>query len=236
MDATGPILQACLNGPRRRSAAHLVPETAAQIAADLAACIGVGAVEAHVHPRGPDGLESVAAPDMAAAIRAARPSGIPIGVSTQARNVTKDGMAAAIATWQALPDYASVNLFEDHAVAVRAALAERGIGCEAGVWSLDDVPRLANGPAPLRILIEINQQDVAAAIAEADVILAALDRAGAKAPRLLHGFDKSAWPLLRRAQDLGLSARIGFEDCLLLEDGRPARSNAELIAEAVRDG
>lgn len=231
------MLQACLNGGRSRREAAAVPLTPSELAADLDACIAAGADEVHLHPRGDDGREVLNAAEISAAITALRPSGRPPGVSTWQGIVTKAGHVAALRGWAALapgalPDYASVNLSEPEAPAIRRALADLGVGAEAGVWTVEDVARLEDGPAPYRILIEVMAQDPATALAEADDILSALDRAGAEAPRLLHGLDAGAWPLLRRAEALGLDRRIGFEDTIFSENGAPAQSNAALIAEA----
>jgi len=50
--------------------------------------------------------------------------------------------------------------------------------------------------------------------------------------RLLHGFNATAWPLLIEAQGRGYDTRIGFEDTLMLSDGRRANTNGELINAA----
>ncbi|WP_181791756.1 3-keto-5-aminohexanoate cleavage protein, partial [Streptomyces phytophilus] len=41
-----------------------------------------------------------------------------------------------------------------------------------------------------------------------------------------------AWPVLRLAAGLGMAARIGLEDTLVLPDGSPAPGNAALVAAA----
>jgi uncharacterized protein (DUF849 family) len=51
-------------------------------------------------------------------------------------------------------------------------------------------------------------------------------------PRLLHGFEHSAWPLLDIALQRGYDTRIGFEDTLFMPDGSRAPSNAALVAAA----
>ena len=52
-------------------------------------------------------------------------------------------------------------------------------------------------------------------------------------PVLLHGEDAGAWPVLRLAGRLGLATRVGLEDTLVLPDGQPALSNAQLVAGAL---
>ncbi|MFJ3979660.1 3-keto-5-aminohexanoate cleavage protein [Streptomyces sp. NPDC090021] len=49
---------------------------------------------------------------------------------------------------------------------------------------------------------------------------------------LLFGRDGASWPALRLAARCGTAARTGVGDVLHLPDGRPARSNAELVAAA----
>ena len=79
-----PAIKACLNGNREPGAHPALPLTADQLAADGAAAVAAGAQVLHIHPRGTDGLESLAAVDEAVrAVRAAIP-GVPIGVSTGA--------------------------------------------------------------------------------------------------------------------------------------------------------
>ncbi|MGW0898790.1 3-keto-5-aminohexanoate cleavage protein [Streptomyces goshikiensis] len=54
-------------------------------------------------------------------------------------------------------------------------------------------------------------------------------------PVLLCGRETAAWPVLRLAARCGAGARTGLGDVLHLPDGRPARSNAELVAAAVAE-
>ncbi|MGW6537053.1 3-keto-5-aminohexanoate cleavage protein [Streptomyces sp. NPDC055011] len=55
-------------------------------------------------------------------------------------------------------------------------------------------------------------------------------------PVMLCGTGAAAWPALRLARRLAVSARIGLEDTLLLPDGSRARSTAEQIRAALSDG
>ena len=236
------MLQACLNGARGRDFNHAVPLTPHELARDAAACRAVGANEFHLHPRNAKGAESFAAEDIAAALRAVRSSvpGAPIGISTR-EGIMADPAARqhAFQKWDVLPDYVSVNLSEADAPDVIRLMLKRGIGIEAGLATVADAERyvvLLEADACLRVLIEIDEQESAAAFRVAHDIIAVLDRAGSRLPRQLHGYDACKWALHAEALRLGLDQRIGLEDGKLLPDGRIAGSNSELIAAAVKRG
>ena len=59
--------------------------------------------------------------------------------------------------------------------------------------------------------------------------------AGIALPIILHGVSQHGWELIDVAAKRGYDTRIGFEDVLTLPDGGQAKSNAELVAEAVRN-
>lgn len=197
-----------------------------------------GAVELHVHPRGPDDAESLAPEDVAAClttIRAAVP-GIPVGIST-GNWIAPGGHARHkhMQAWTELPDYVSVNLGEEDAPEVMALMDTRGIGIEAGLASQADAQRYAalnDRPSPVRILVEMPDIESEAALAEAKSVLAILATARINAPILLHGEGQSAWPCLKAAAERGFQTRIGLEDVLTLPDGSPAPDNAALVAKA----
>jgi uncharacterized protein (DUF849 family) len=54
------------------------------------------------------------------------------------------------------------------------------------------------------------------------------------APRLHHGYGVATWPVLRAALRLGRDIRVGLEDTVVLEDGRLASGNRELVQAAAR--
>ena len=230
------IVQACLNGARPPGYHPRLPVAAAGLAEDAAAVVRAGAAEIHLHVRDNFGRESLAPADVDAtliAVRAAVP-GTLIGVSTgEWIEADEDRRLAHIAAWHELPDHASVNLSEPGAPAVIELLHRRGIGIEAGLATAADaepLARLGLAALSLRILVEIGEQDLDAALAQADAVLAA---AGVRKPILLHGFDATVWPLARRAFALGLSTRVGLEDGATLPDGTPAADNAALVRAAV---
>ncbi|WP_433356873.1 3-keto-5-aminohexanoate cleavage protein [Micromonospora saelicesensis] len=232
------MLKACLNGGRGRQAHPAVPLTAAELAADAARCAALGVAAVHVHPRDEAGVESLrpaVIADALTAIRTARP-GLPVGVSTGAWIVPDPAArAAAVRAWPVLPDFASVNAHEPGAEAVAAALHERGVLVEAGLWTLDAVAAYRRWRVPAgRVLVECMAEDVAVALADASRVLAALPP---DAPSvLLHAEGPATWPVLAEAVRRGLDTRIGLEDTLCLPDGSPAADNAALVAAAVAVG
>jgi len=210
------IVQACLNGSRAAGFHQRLPLTSEDIAKNGESCIAAGAAELHLHPRGATGKESLAAVDPAIlSLRRACP-GTLIGVSTGAW-IENDEVHTrnCIAEWNELPDYASVNLSERDAPAVIELLGRRGIGVEAGLASVADAERLAKLPGHrpvLRILIEIEEQDLGIARQVAANIAAVLDRAGLRRPILLHGVDATVWHFVELARRRCWSTRVGLED------------------------
>jgi len=136
------FLKACLNGNRTPADHPALPVTPAALAADARRAVAAGADALHVHPRDVAGLESLALEPVAAALVAVReacPAGVPVGISTGAwiePDISR--RIALIDTWTLLPDFVSVNLSEPGVERVLAALARRGVGLEAGIWSVDD--------------------------------------------------------------------------------------------------
>jgi uncharacterized protein (DUF849 family) len=237
------VLQCCPNGARPADVYAAVPMTPRHLARDAKAVslLGVGSV--HVHPRDPDGQESLDPGTIGAvcgAIREAVPQ-MEIGVTT-ARWVEPDPFMRTeiIGQWgrlpaHARPDVASVNVHERGWQRVCAALAAAGIGIELGVWTTGDAVQLKQAGLPVgtvRVLAEVTVTDPETAVAEAVRILKALGRM--PAPILLHGEEAGAWPVLEYAKRNHLDTRIGFEDTLKGPDGTwLATGNEELVRYAL---
>jgi uncharacterized protein (DUF849 family) len=204
--------------------------TVDELARDAAACVAAGAGAIHMHPRDEAGRETFAVDDCVRAVREA--CGVPVGVSTGAWiEPDLDRRIALLAKWTE-PDYASVNVSEDGFERVMRTLTERGIGIEAGVWSVDDAGRLtASGIEVLRILVEpVDARDLTIV----HEIHAALDAGGATAPRLQHGDGAATWLLLDDAIARGLDTRIGLEDTIHDRDGAVTAGNATLVSQCRR--
>lgn len=232
-------IQACLNGARKREEHPALPCTPEELAAAAQAAVAAGARSLHLHPRGPDGAQSLEPEQIGAALAAVRAAcpGVPVGVSTLF-SILPDPTrrAALVRRWALRPDFASVNLAEPGTAELWAALRELGVGIEAGLALASDAERylaLGHGDACLRLLLEPKEPTAAEALATVAAIERVLDAAGDATPRLLHGEGATAWPLLDAALARGYDTRIGLEDVLTLPDGALAPDNAALVSAAI---
>ena len=201
---------------------------------DAVAVRAAGADAVHLHVKDVDGndtLDGAALADVLSAVRAAAP-GLPVGVTTGAwAEPDPAARVAVVGAWPATPDFASVNWHEDGAEEVAAALLDRGIGVEAGLWHSRAIEAWLASPLRdrcLRVLVEL--PDRPAQPARAERLVAMVDDGEREV--LLHGEGDSAWPVLLLAARRGLATRIGLEDVLVLPDGRPAPDNAALVRAA----
>jgi uncharacterized protein (DUF849 family) len=244
------LLQACLNGGRAEAP---VPKAPGELAEATVACVAAGARSIHCHPRDGDGLQTLAPADVAAAVHAIRAvaprTELSLSTGLWITGGDADARARAVAGWTERPDLASLNLSEEGWPELAGLLAERGIGIEAGVWTVADAEALAGSdlverwgrgarghgrrhPPVRRILVEPGAERGEDAVALAAEIDAALDAAAIPTPRLHHGFGPATWAVLDAAVPRGRDIRIGFEDTLTLPDGTPAADNAALVAAA----
>jgi uncharacterized protein (DUF849 family) len=237
----GPAwLQAALNGARRRDDYPTIPWTPEDLAYSAAEAIAAGAAAIHVHVRDARGGESLDPQDVARTVGALRiaVAHVPVGVSTGAWIVPNtERRHHLVECWTELPDYASVNFDEPGSELLAALLLRRGVAIEAGVANTIAATRFAkSGLASqcLRILLEPMTQDLSAALDVVRDVEVVLDEARIAIPRLLHGIDRTAWPLIGEAARRGLQTRIGFEDTVTLPGGAPAPSNAALVTAARR--
>lgn len=231
------MLQVCLNGARSRAECSHLPVTPDELAAAAREAVAAGAEDIHLHPKDRDGRDTLESAAVAAAVTAVRTAvpGVPVGVTTGAwATADPQACAAQVWAWTVLPDHASVNWHEDGATDVAAALLDRQVGIEAGIYSgTPAAQRFLDWPESrrvLRILAEVTEttpQDAAQAAAD---LLGELESVAT--PILLHGEDAAAWPILYLAASRGMDARIGLEDVLHLPDGTPAPDNAALVCLA----
>jgi uncharacterized protein (DUF849 family) len=232
------MLQACLNGARSRQDHPKVPLSPEELAHDAAQVVAAGVNELHVHPRRSDGAETLDPEHTAEALIAVRAKvpGVPIGLTTREGIRSDAGRGFdEMRAWRVLPDYVSVNLSEEDAPEVIALMLAKGVGIEAGLASVADarrLVRLSTARTCLRVLVEIEERDIAGALACADEIIAVVRQHDIMLPLLLHGLEQTVWPLYRKSLALKIDSRLGFEDSVHLPDGRIAADNRELIDAA----
>jgi uncharacterized protein (DUF849 family) len=232
------LIKACLNGSRELGAHPALPLTPVQLANAARSAVAAGAGALHIHPRRADGSQSFEPDDVAAAVTALRTAcpGVPIGGTTAAWiEPDPSQRLALVQAWTIRPDFVSVNFSEAGTEQLCAALLQAGVGIEAGLSTASDAQLLIETRLAgrcVRLLIEPDEPETAAALATVRAIEALLDSAGIRASRLLHGSEATAWPLLDEALRRNYDTRIGFEDTLALPDGSPARDNAQLVATA----
>lgn len=237
-----PLVKCCQNGARSRADHPAVPLTPAELAVDAQACVAAGARALHFHPRDADGEQTLDPAPCAAAVEAVRVAvpGVPVGLST-ALDITDGDVErrlASVRSWTTLPDFVSLNLSEPGADDLAAlVLEDLGIGIEAGVWTVEDAHALAAAPwrdRLVRVLIEVHDEDGAAAVERAWAIEQALDEARVRAPRLHHGEGHATWAVIDAALERGRDIRIGLEDTTALPDGTQAAGNADLLTSCLR--
>ncbi|SDG11081.1 Uncharacterized conserved protein, DUF849 family [Lentzea fradiae] len=217
-----------------RSASDHLPFTPGELAEAARAAVAEGAHDIHLHPKDPQGEDTLLAEHVGAAVRAVRAAvpGVPVGVTTgDWVDPSAHRRAELIRSWTVLPDHASVNWHEDGAVLIAETLLDVGVGVEAGLFSGTTGPkRFLAWPGAhrvTRVLAEVTDTDPATALVTARELLEEL--AGFGGSVLLHGEGAAAWDVARMAVERGLDTRIGLEDTLVLPGGDPAVSNADLV-------
>jgi uncharacterized protein (DUF849 family) len=231
-----------------------VPVSPDELAVTVVECLRSGADAIHLHVRSTVGhqsfhsqdeslqpeKESLDAEDVARALLAVRSASphAQIGISTGAW-ILPDSAARlkAVAAWEVLPGFASVNFIEDGATELAKLLLSRGVDVEVGLSNANAAEVFLKSDLAadcIRVLLEPQEQKLSRALETVRAIERVLESGRVELPRLLHGTEATVWPMVDEAIRRGYGVRIGFEDTLILPDGRVAKSNAELVAEAVR--
>jgi uncharacterized protein (DUF849 family) len=232
------LLQAAINGARAAAEHPALPVHPHELAAAAKACVAAGAGAVHFHVRDPDRRESLAAADVARAVLAVRSAcrGTPVGISTGAWiEPDPDRRLAQVRRWHVLPDFVSVNFHESGSVELAEELLKLGVGVEAGLAEAAGVESLVRSGLEdrcLRVLLEPQEQELGAALDAVATLERILGQSAAGPPRLLHGTEATAWPLLAESARCGYDVRIGLEDTFLLPGGEVAGDNVDLIKAA----
>lgn len=224
-----------LNGSRSAADGPAVPLSPQSLAESALAAVGAGAGEVLVHPRTPCGRESLSPRVVGPVLEVLRRTGVGVALSVPVSIGAEPdpaGRLERVASWTVLPDRAVVRFGQPGAAELARALLARGVAVDA-VVPLGGTA----GPEPLAAFLawpvrEPGRVRLSAELAAADPALVAGLRALPPVPVLLYGRDAAAWPVLRLAARCGTGVRTGAGDVTHLPDGRPARSNAELVAAA----
>src|SRR2546426_10444642 len=159
------LIKAAINGGRSKIEHSRVPVDPDEQAADALECLKAGASAIHIHVRTTSGNESLYAQDVARMLSAVLDvcPRTQIGISTGAW-ILPDPTARlkAVAAWEVLPGFASVNFSEDGAVELARLLLSRGVDVEAGVCDADAAEVfLKRGLAErcIRVLLEPQEQE-----------------------------------------------------------------------------
>ncbi|MER6215954.1 3-keto-5-aminohexanoate cleavage protein [Streptomyces sp. NPDC001674] len=230
------MVQVALNGARGAGDGGAVPLSPGDLAESALAAVAAGAGEVLVHPRTPCGRESLSPRVVGPLLAQLRGAGVlvplvvPAGVAAEP---DPTGRLERVRSWTVLPDRAVVPFADPGARELGRALLERGVGVDAVVPLGGGA-----GPEPLARFLAwsppgYGRVRLVVELAEADPALVAGMRWLPPVPLLLYGREGAAWPVLRLAARCGAGARIGVGEVLTLPDGRPARSNAELVAAAL---
>jgi uncharacterized protein (DUF849 family) len=235
-DSPKTYIKACINGARTPDQHPNLPVTPEQLAAEALAAHLAGAKAVHMHPKTADGVDSLRAEVVGPAVEAVRHAvpGLPLGVTTGFWALSDpDERLRTVQAWEVLPDFASVNWHEPGAEPLAHLLLTMGLGVEVGIFHAEAAASWARSEIAahcMRVMVELGPDSD---VAIADDVLGEVLAAGSPAPALLHGLDRSCWPLLEHAGSRGVQARIGMEDTLLLPDGSTAPDNAALVSAAV---
>lgn len=230
-----PLLQVSLNGSRSAADGPVVPMSPQDLAESAVRAVAAGAGEVLVHPRTPCGRESLSRRVVGPVLEALRGAGVGVPLSVSASIGAEPdpaGRLERVRSWTVLPDRAVVRFAEPGAGELAQVLLARGVAVDAVVPLGGPA-----GPEPLARFLAWPVRDpgrvrLAAELATADPALVAGLRGLPPVAVLLFGRDAAAWPVLRLAARCGTGTRTGAGDVLHLPGGRPAESNAELVAAA----
>lgn len=230
-------IQVAINGNRTE---EIVPKTVESIVDSAVSAVRAGATSIHFHPRDNYGNETFIAEFVEAQISGLRKAfkNIPIGISTGEwiePNIEK--RLAQIDSWKILPDFVSINYDENDCAKVADLVSAKGIKIEVGLNSLEAAIKFTNIHSKgdiLRILIEPQESNLDLAIDNSDKISKYIKDCGIDKPFLLHGVGETCWTLVELAFVKNYETRIGFEDILELVNGESAKSNAELVDQALK--
>jgi 3-keto-5-aminohexanoate cleavage enzyme len=251
------VIMVAPNGASRTKADHpALPMTPAELAETALACHAAGAGAVHLHVRDAEGRHSLDAGTYGAAIAAIAAScpGMPVQITTEAAGVFD--LEVQIGLVQALqPPCISFSLAElmregeETGEVFLRWTAERQIAIQFILYDAAQIVRFAAlwragrlhmAGAP-RLILVVGRYSATqdSKLADFEALYAALRDEGLveKSVWMTCAFGRGEMACLERTIALGGHARVGFENAIVDNEGRPARDNAErvaLVAKLVR--
>jgi uncharacterized protein (DUF849 family) len=254
IDPAPMVVAIAPNGARRNKADHpAVPLTHAELARDAAACHERGATLLHLHVRDGAGRHSLDADLYRDAIQAIRREAGPeliIQITTEAigRFTPREQMAAVRAIAPEAVSLAIRELVPDPTAETTAAgfleeCVHQGRLMQYILYSPEDLVRLAGlvarGVVPeenASVLFVLGRYPSREATRAADLeafLRAQAAHGAGSAPWFVCAFGSAERACALAAAGRGGHARVGFENNVLLADGRVAPGNAGLVVELV---
>jgi uncharacterized protein (DUF849 family) len=231
--STPALIEAALNG----AAAAPAPWTPDAAADEGRRAVEAGAGMVHVHARARDGAQSS---DPAWYGRFLQRfgelcPGVPVSVTSKATPTLLEDAVA----WAPAPPVCSVNYGSavDPWRELLEILDGRGVTVEGGAADeamIDAMCAAPQAPSHLVLLVQAARPSRAAAAERYLALRAHALTSGLDVPIVAHGYGDATWGIVGAALAAGDHVRVGFEDSLTLADGRPAASNGDLVANAVR--
>ena len=239
------MLQVTPSGPFGKERHRNLPVMLDELLAELRECFQAGAGGVHLHVRDEAGAETLDPARVNFVVARIRGLAAELGITVEIGLTTgawilpqMSERLAMIREWEGV-DCATVNLSEDGFERVMQTVLDIGVGVDVGLWAPRELDLLsASGYLPVaqRVSIELDPgepyflQGTPPGVAKR--INDALDDAGSDCRRLTHGMNAWTWPLVEDAFRRGHDTRVGFEDSILLPDGRAADRNADLVRVA----
>lgn len=233
------LLKIALNGARTKSESPYIPHSLDEIEREVKSLYKRSYKVHHIHCYDKHGKESLKPGDvnnLVSVIRNISPE-IQLGISTgEWIEPNLEKRIDQIKSWELVPDFASVNMIEENAIAIAELLIDKGILVEPGLDGKEAAEifvksDIKNGCC--RVLIEPPEVSLASAMITVNEIENVLDLSRISIKRLLHGFNSISWDILREAKKRGYDTRIGMEDTIYLQDGKKTASNLEIVNHAI---
>jgi 3-keto-5-aminohexanoate cleavage enzyme len=245
------IVTVAPNGAYKTHDQHpAVPLTAAALAETAKACLEAGAAMLHMHVRRPDGrhlLDAQAYREATEAVQRAVGSALVVQITTEAAKVYEPAAQMAVVR-EVVPEAVSVGLRELHVPGVGEAelgrffqwLVEQRVMTqvilydEADVRDWQDLRRRGVIPEGPWFLLFVLGRYSAGQTSSPNDLLPFLQAHDGMYPWAMCAFGAQEHACALAAAALGGHVRVGFENNLLLRDGRVAPDNAALVAQVAQ--